>query len=177
MIFHKLNYFFSFWNLIDLTSLILNIAVIVCDLALLDEKSFIPISATAVSLMWFKVFYFLRIFSQTASLVRMIIEITLDMKWFLLIFLMAVIGFANSFFVIARNTDQEEFFTGKDMWYSMIYSYRTAHGDFIVDGFEYRDRILVYVIWFGHTLIILLVLLNLLIAIMGDTFDRVSETQ
>lgn len=49
-------------------------------------------------------------------------------------------------------------------------------GDFSVDGFEFRDLILTYSLWFLNTLIILIVFLNMLLAIMGDTFDRVQET-
>ena len=49
-------------------------------------------------------------------------------------------------------------------------------GDFSTDGYDIRDELLIYVIWFIHTLVIMLILLNLLIAIMGDTFDQVQET-
>ena len=50
-------------------------------------------------------------------------------------------------------------------------------GDFVTDEFtNSKDEILVWILWFINTLIINIILLNLLIAIMGDTFDRVQET-
>ena len=49
-------------------------------------------------------------------------------------------------------------------------------GDFSTDGYDIRDESLIYIIWFIHTLVTMLILLNLLIAIMGDTFDQVQET-
>lgn len=61
---------------------------------------------------------------------------------------------------------------------SFIYSYRLANGDFNLDFFDYlplADKILAWVLFIGGTLFLVIVLLNLLIAIMGDTFSRVLE--
>ena len=105
----------------------------------------------------------------------MIIEITLDMKYFVLVLFIACIGFANSFFILARS-DGDEPFTGETIFRAFVFSYRMGLGDFDTDGFQTRDEELIYVLWLLNTLIILIVLLNLIIALMGDTFDRVQET-
>ena len=61
--------------------------------------------------------------------------------------------------------------------YSFVFAYRMGLGDFITDEFSgSRSEVLVWVLWFANTLVINIILLNLLIAIMGDTFDRVLET-
>jgi hypothetical protein len=49
-------------------------------------------------------------------------------------------------------------------------------GDWNTDGFGTRDTWVVWGLWFLNTLIILIILLNLVIAIMGDTFDQVQES-
>lgn len=74
--------------------------------------------------MWLRLFYYLRIFRSTAVLVAMVIEITLDMKYFLLVLCLAALGFANSFYIIARNDEEaEDLFTGNTIFYAAIYSW------------------------------------------------------
>ena len=58
----KLSYFNSFWNDLDITSFALNIAFVVCDLTNVDVAKTRPLGATAIFLMWIKLFYFLRLF-------------------------------------------------------------------------------------------------------------------
>ena len=171
--FHGLEYFRSFWNLVDLISLVLNLVTIICDFAGLRTVDVATLAAIAVLFMWLKVFYFLRIFNTTASMVRMIVEITSDMKYFLMVLMMAVFAFANAFYILnVGEPDMAQLFP-----YSLVFSYRMGLGDFITDEFGgSKDEILVWVMWFVNTLIINIILLNLLIAIMGDTFDRVQET-
>lgn len=98
--FHKVNYFRSFWNLIDLISLILNLVTIILDLVNQNTLDSNSVGAVAVLLMWMKLFYFLRIFSSTAHLIRMIIEIISDMRYFVLVLMLAVLAFGNSFYIL-----------------------------------------------------------------------------
>ena len=107
-------------------------------------------------------------------MIKMTIAIFLNMKYFLLILLLAIMGFANVFYIIARNAAEP--FAGNNIFYAFIYSYGQGMGDFSTDGYDIRDELLIYIIWFIHTLVTMLILLNLLIAIMGDTFDQVQET-
>lgn len=95
MIYHKLEYFVSFWNLIDLTSLTLNFIIIIIDLAGASEQLVTTLSGIAVLFLWLKMFYFGRIFLSTAAMIRMIIEITVDMKYFLLVLIISICAFAN----------------------------------------------------------------------------------
>lgn len=178
VIFHKLAYFASFWNLIDLFTIITSLVVIILDsIPAVSYEAWIPWAAISLLFLWLKLFYFGRVFTSTAALIRMIIEITFDMRYFLVLMLVAVAGFANSFYILARNdTEADPVFTGNSYGEAFLYSYRTGMGDFSVDGFEFRDLILTYSLWFLNTLIILIVFLNMLLAIMGDTFDRVQET-
>ena len=157
----------------DLFSLVLNVVTIVCDLAGVRAVDVATLAAISVLLMWLKAFYFLRIFEATASLVRMIVEITADMKYFLVMLMLAVLAFANAFYILrVGEPDTEQLFP-----YSLVFAYRMGLGDFITDEFgSSKDEILVWIMWFVNTLLINIILLNLLIAIMGDTFDRVQET-
>lgn len=174
--FHKASYFVSFWNMIDLASLVLNLVIVICDLAGIPEADLVPMFACAVLIMWFKVFYFGRMFFSTAAMIRMVLEITLDMKYFLLVLIIAIAGFGNFFFIMARNYGTDELFTGDNYWRAFLYSYNQAMGNFDTAAYLDPDKYYLFIIWFMNTMITLIIFLNLLIAIMGDTFDRVQET-
>ncbi len=62
---------------------------------------------------------------------------------------------------------------------AFIYTYRLAMGDFNLDFFEElnstADFIVAWILFGAGSLFLVIVLLNLLIAIMGDTFSRVLE--
>jgi hypothetical protein len=109
-----------------------------------------------------------------AALIRMIIEIIADMKYFLGVLIIAIIALANGLFIAARNHGEERF-TGNFIM-TIIYSYRMGIGDFDTADFEGNSETLIYIFFMLTTVFIMIILLNLLIAIMGDTFDRVQET-
>lgn len=174
--FHKVYYFVSFWNMMDLVSLILNTIILIADLAGLDEAELVTLSACAVLIMWLKIFYFGRIFLSTAAMIRMVLEITYDMKFFLMVLLIAIAGFGNCFLILARNYGTDELFTGNNYFRAFLYSYNQALGNFDTSAYVDTDKYLLYAVWFMNTIITLIIFLNLLVAIMGDTFDRVQET-
>ena len=175
LLYYKWSYFGSFWNWIDISSLSMNVVAIVTDLAGINDRHHIPILAIATLLMWCKLCYFGRIFLQTAWMVRMIFSVAYDMGYFLLVFSIMVLAFANTNFILARNGEPR--YTGGNFWFGIIDSYRTGIGDFRTDDYENnRDEILVWVIWLMNTFLIFIVLLNMLIAIISDTFERVHES-
>ena len=80
--------------------------------------------------MWFKFLYFLRIFKQTGYLIRMITEVIKDMKIFIFVLLIVIIGFADAFMSLSIPSDENAQFAGKTFFAAIVYSYRTALGDF-----------------------------------------------
>lgn len=166
----------------DLTSLILNAIIVGFNIADYSVKDSTAIASVAVILMWFKAFYFLRAFEQTSYLIRMIIEIVWDVRWFFLIFVVGVLGFANVFYVLVNNQPEGDppftFMGGTQeentFFRTLNYTYQMAWGGWDTDGFEnHPDKLLLQFIFFMLTIMIFLLLLNLVIAIMGDTFGRV----
>ena len=58
----------------------------------------------------------------------------------------------------------------------LVYGYSEAIGGGNTDGFDFDYEGLVWTIWIMNTVITLIIFLNLLVSIMGDTFDRIQET-
>ena len=48
--------------------------------------------------------YFFRIFEPTAYLIRMVVTVIANMKYFFLVLAVTIIGFGNAFLVIAMGT-------------------------------------------------------------------------
>jgi hypothetical protein len=118
-------------------------------------------------------FYFLRIFESSTKIVRIIIEITYDIRIFILVLFLGVAGFGFSFYVLSNNND-EPFIDS--ILESFTYSYSIIIGEFNVDPFkESTNPLLLWILFILATLFTLIILLNMLVAIMGDSFNRVTE--
>ena len=143
------------------------------------------IAAIAVTLMWIKLIYWLRLFSNTSHYIRLIQETIYDIRYFLLIYFVVIGLFANAIHTLNLNRDyRDEDSTIVDKNLSMrpmdalLNQYLLSLGEFSLDNFGAGDEDDFYVIWAFFTLstfITSIIILNMLIAIMGDTFGRVTE--
>ena len=69
----KLGYFTSFWNILDIISLVLNATYVYCELNnKLNENKINLIGSICVGIMWVKMFYWMRIFKSFAAFIRMV---------------------------------------------------------------------------------------------------------
>ncbi len=75
--------------------------------------------------MWLKFLYILRIFKVTGYLVRMILEVIWDMKVFLLIFLLTILAFGDSFLKLSNGNDSDNQFIESEYNFVMsgLYAY------------------------------------------------------
>lgn len=110
----------------------------------------------------------------------MILDVANDVKVFSFIMIITLLAFADPIYVLA-NSNRD--FQGEDgpvfVGYgrSILYIYKAAMGDWDTDGFDGHDsESLLYALWLGCTFLNLIVMLNLLIAIISETFARVNET-
>lgn len=131
-------------------------------------------------IMWVKLFYFFRIFFSTAYLAWMIEQCFIDMRYFVLFYVTAMLAFTNAYYILDWNskTDDESYLSGigrNNFFYAFIYTYRVSLGDFNIDTFQtHNDNVLLYLYWLANTVVTLIVMLNLVVAIIGDSFDKVQ---
>jgi hypothetical protein len=108
-----------------------------------------------------------RNFQSTGPLIRMILQIMSDMKAFMLVLVVGIIAFA-SFFVI-HQPSSESFTVENELLgpiWPLLTVFRLVLGDFDVGDFQSSLAIVVFAI---SVLFASILLLNLLIAIMGDS--------
>jgi hypothetical protein len=143
-------YFREFWNWFDMGSLLINLAYLISDLVDANPSRNRTLSSVAALFMWMKLLYFLRLFTPTAALIRMIVEILKDMFVFTIIYFIAIIGFANAFYILAFNLtdDHTNSMFEQNFFKAILYSYRTGLGDFVTDAFDgAQDKYIWYVMF------------------------------
>ena len=134
--------------------------------------------------MWLKLFYWMRLFSSTAYYVNLICQTIADIKIFGILVLLVIFAFANFFMILNDNnpTDQEDSYVRKYVDNKIVDSFLSIYlimiGDF--DNKVYGDGLNTGVAYFFFvlaTFFCIVVFMNMIIAIMGSTFDDVKTSQ
>ena len=118
-----------------------------------------------IILSWGRFISVFRIFSATRYLIRIIIEVIKDMIPFMLILSTGTLAIGLLFYEIEGNK--------RDIISCILQSYRIAYGDYDVENYTNEK----WVVFIAATVINPLIMMNLLISIMGDTYSRVQDLQ
>lgn len=126
-------YLTSPWNLADLISYSLCVLVLVQELLGLPKTLERPVACLGLIILWIKLFYFMRVYDSTSQLIRMIIEIVIDMGNFLKVLLIGIIGFTGGLYILQQGLvegSENYRFVGDNFVKAFIYTYRMTLGDF-----------------------------------------------
>lgn len=153
-----------------------------------DNTIMRTIGAYACFFMWLKMFYWMSLFESTAYYVKLIKQTIADCMTFMLMILIILLAFANFFLIINLNMLDEE---GKpkngDEVYvstyldnlsidSLISAYFMSLGEFGYDGYSSGpNKASAWIMFLLATFLNCVVFMNMLIAIMGETFGAVTE--
>ncbi|CDW81552.1 wd-40 repeat protein [Stylonychia lemnae] len=174
------NHFDNIWNFTDMIAYTLFYFSCIRNFMEIQNKAHLIISTlidnvTLICLL-LRGMSHLRIFSSLRYFNNMIIEIIRDMASFTIILIYWIVGFSLMFylFTFERDYDYEESF---DIYNSVLifvnslqFTYKLSFGDFDTTEFSSQQWILFII----SSFFIPLVLFNLIIAVMGDTYDRVQ---
>jgi len=195
-----LEYFASIWNIIDIGPCIILPGLVVANLfgafdnVATDEEGghleALSVSASAATLLlWLRFLYFLRIFEATGAYIRAIVEVIKDMKFFLLILMITMMSFGDSFKVMSlanigletraelsnqNDEDASQFIEG-GFFGSLFYAYLIGLGEFNLDDFGAVGVLYCQLLFVVNTVITTIIMLNLLIAIISDSFETVNS--
>lgn len=124
-------------------------------------------------IMWMKILYFLRIFKSTGYFLEMIFKVIIDIKYFLLVLFIVIFAFGDALFAIAYYNGYTYTTNILD---SFIYTYRMVLGDW--DTGDFTDNIAIYMIYVFFllcTFFNMIIMLNLLISIVSEAFNKVNS--
>lgn len=134
----------------------------------------------AIVLLWIKLFYWLRLFKPFSAFIRIISEIVKDIRVFSAMLLLCLAAFANVIMVLNTNrkiTDGTPIFDsyiGFGPIDALIHAYLTGLGDFNKDYYSESNATTVWIFFLVATVLVQLVFMNMLIAIMGESFGRIT---
>eukprot|EP00747_Dinoflagellata_sp_TGD_P053654 gnl/TRDRNA2_/TRDRNA2_148577_c2_seq1.p1 gnl/TRDRNA2_/TRDRNA2_148577_c2~~gnl/TRDRNA2_/TRDRNA2_148577_c2_seq1.p1 ORF type:complete len:523 (+),score=97.24 gnl/TRDRNA2_/TRDRNA2_148577_c2_seq1:71-1570(+) len=162
-------YFSGMWNVLSITSYTLLSFSTIAEFFERHAGKNASVASIATLLTWWQTLYYLRGFRGTGALVSMIMQIMKDMRYFILIMLIMTGAFIQVYFILATPIfppDQPQ-----ELFWEL---YNAAWLGNMNEGYD--GSALERFMYVAMTLFMILVLLNLLIAIMGDTFARVQES-
>jgi len=157
----------DFWNIFDLAGLLAVSLFCFLNELTIEIEGMDILFAVGVAFAVCRGFSYLRAFDSSRFLVGMISAIVKDMGSFFLVLAYALFGLACLSAILGS---RGKAITVSDFFANAITHYRVSQGDWDMEQFSEPKNLVLFII---ATLLLPLILLNLLIALMGDTFSRV----
>lgn len=132
-------------------------------------------NALASFFIWSKMLYFFRVFRNFGHLIKTIAEVLIDMKVFVVILGMSMLAFSGTFFILAQNNVKKDQIFVETYPESVKMTFELMLGGFDSEKFGETGYTLVYMVFAIAAVFLIVVMLNLLIAIISDTFGRVQS--
>lgn len=172
------NYFSSPWNWCDLmlvplvnTGCILDIYSIYSESYKINAEKIVY--SISILFFWIRILSFSRAFEGTGFMIRLIIQVILDMRYFLLMIILFNLAFSSAGFLIQKTFDVGQ-------WQIFTLFYRLMLGDFGLYDEELtnvENNIFLWILMILFTLLLSVIMLNLLISIIGETFSKVRNAE
>ncbi|GMI30895.1 hypothetical protein TeGR_g10828 [Tetraparma gracilis] len=191
-------YFSSFWNFVDLASASLAIATVASSLASGPGETFNHLASVTAFFMWLKLLGLIKALNkQVATFVLMLSNILADIRAFLFVMLLVIIMFGHALFMVLGTNDTSDATTGgitisdwedktdltelegalEGNWETKfdtiaatgVTLYSMLLGDYDPDQFPTTYAYAISVVFM---FIIVIVMLNVLIAIVSDSYDN-----
>ena len=179
-------YFTSIMHLNDTFWLIITPMIVISSIPtetiLFKTEDLRMMSALAVFSMMIKLLDWLRLFDQTAFYIFLIRQTLRDIFAFVLILMLSLSIFGVPMIILNMNRTSDTLVIdgGFSIWpiNMFINQYMMALGEYNMDNFESGSQVgLCYSFFIFATFFSSVVMLNMLIAIMGDTFERTIENR
>jgi hypothetical protein len=156
------NYFTDVWNILDASRII--VLYLHSILTLIDVENIVEdVFLMLLNLIaWSRLIGYFRIFDGTRYLIHMLAQVISDLGPFLVLFVLSSLGATFTFY-------SNSFLSNFGNMFLSTYGIAYGSWDFV------QDNDLKYTIFFCVSLFNTLVLLNLLIALISDTYQRVRE--
>lgn len=172
------------WAYLDAVIIVTNTVItmsLFTDISIIDLRI---IEAILIVAILAKSLYFLRLIGEIAPLVDIIFKILGDIKYFVAIFGISLFAFVLAFLAIGKNQEHLALLDGDEdaipgyatLMGSINHVYTASLGEFDTDSYFGHDmEPYCVILFFGLSFFMCLHMLNMLIAIMGDSFSSNKE--
>lgn len=183
-----IDYLTSLTNLMDVFQYVTNLLIVVLQLLNLQVPSVETqrvVASFSSFFIFVKVLDWLRLFQPTSFYYKLIVDTLSGIWYFMIIVVIALSMFGFPLLILNYNRDPEtqlydEIFEGNNtkVLNVIMNQYLLALGEFGLDNFsDNPQQYLLWILFILATLLTQLTFLNMLVAIMGDTFECVMENQ
>lgn len=171
----KRDYFGDAWNYMDMLQVALSAGVVVGFVVGFADALLLVALLSFVK--WFGLLFYMQPFRATGPLVRMVLQIIADMRTFMLVLGVAVMAVGSSFFFLLQDeaaAADDGFHDPADALFTMFRLLLLV--DFDVGTLAVGDYRLAIIVMFTLAMVLVpIVLLNLLIALMSDSYERIQD--
>jgi len=181
IVFYRIHWF-QMWNVIDLGAYVLQIIITYGHLArtFIDTNLYNTLVAVQCVLLFIKVQYFGRVFSEGTSFVELLMTVIYRVRWFFVFIILTMISVALAFAVLyKRDVERDPLMTDEDfsnVLRSLVTTYAVLLGDFdSAYVFETTNRVMKGVFFVGFQVVMSITVLNLLIAVMTETYGSIMK--
>jgi len=161
-------YMFDIWNVIDMSIILFWFLTLSMLGTRKDDPTLQFLCALGGFSVWAKILYFGRGVKQYSTLIEILRRIVLDMKYFILL----LATFLGAFSIAFRCMKVDG-----TVWYSFLRVYNMMYGEFDIDSFDKDSHVphLTLPLFILFMFMVPLILLNALIAFMGDSYGSARE--
>ena len=183
----KLNSYFDFWNIIDW--IIISLGFTCGGLGIhYNKESNVKVNmifSATLLIVWIRMFSYTMINKKMSFLIRMILEVFKEMRYFIIIlfFLILELSFSSNFFILSNF-----FLFSFNFFFYIAYVlksgqsfsdvfkiiYKLTLGDFEDFWKEDYPEYFQFTLFLFATVVLMIILLNLLIVIINETYDKVD---
>lgn len=141
------------------------------------------LAAISTLCIWIKVLDWCKLFSGTAFFIRLITDTLKDIQAFTIIFIVALMMFGMPMYILQLNRSEDNAIVDEvfgNIWILNAFynQYMLSLGEFAIDNFAEGPQVYIcYAFFLVATFLTQLTFLNMLIAIMGDTYAMVMESK
>ncbi|KAL2083633.1 hypothetical protein ACEWY4_021406 [Coilia grayii] len=193
---HKLSYFNSIWNILDVVVILLALVAIVFNVfrtlkvdnllgKLLEQPDIYAdfeflafwqtqynnMNAVNLFFAWIKIFKYISFNKTMTQLSSTLARCAADILGFAVMFFIVFFAYAQLGYLLF-GTEVESFSTFNKCIFTQ---FRIILGDFDYDGIERANRVLGPIYFFTYVFFVFFVLLNMFLAIINDTYSEVKE--
>ncbi|KAI8473405.1 MAG: Ion transport protein-domain-containing protein [Monoraphidium minutum] len=202
MVTYKREYFNSPWNYMDVASCAIIAALFLLHVTRLNHQAFVVLVALEVLLLCLRMLYFCMAYEHFGALLRMVLIVIKDMRYFFVLLVFMLCSFGLTFSVLLSTPsdskripilavkavgngttlveEEEAFGSFED---SILQLFTLMMGDLSYDTLKSIMRLntvaarLAVTLAAGYGVLVLIVLVNLLIAIVDETYGVVKESE
>ncbi|GMH90359.1 hypothetical protein TL16_g11745 [Triparma laevis f. inornata] len=169
------NWFGDYWNYIDVAATSGTIFVFAYYFNYGRSQVFNNLTALVSLFNWMKVLGFAKSFSQPiATFVLMINQIILDLRSFMLVLMVVLAAFGHAFYLVLSHQEMDLAHDDPNPFGDLYIAARTMYmallGDFEPDAYSETFEWMLFVMF---SFLVMIILLNVLIAIVSDSYDAV----